>query len=55
MKGYITGAGSALLALLIAPEHPLLAIAAAGVATVVVLAFWTGLVRVEWTVRHPGK
>lgn len=45
MKGRITGAGSTLLALLLMPGHPLLAIAAAAVATVVILAFLTGFVR----------
>lgn len=48
MKGYTTGVGSALLALLLMPGHPVFAIAVSALTTVVILAFWTGAVRIEW-------
>ena len=47
MKGYITGVASVLVAMPLIPNHPVLFIVAVVLASVVILAFWTGLVRVE--------
>lgn len=48
MKGYITGAGSALVAMPLAAEHPALFVLVTVSVCVIVLAFWTGFMRVEW-------
>lgn len=47
MKGFITGVGSALLAWPLVEKHPSLFILVTALLSVAILAFWTGLVRVE--------
>lgn len=47
MKGFLTGIASALLAFPLLENHPMLFVLATVLLTVIVLAFWTGLVRVE--------
>ena len=47
MKGYMRGVASELMAMPLMANHPVLFIVAVVLASVVILAFWTGLVRVE--------
>lgn len=47
MKGFITGVASTLLAMPLLPGHPVLFILATVLLAVIILPFWTGLVRVE--------
>lgn len=47
MKGFLTGAGSVLLATFLLPSHPVLAGAVATLVTVIILVFWTGIVQLR--------
>ena len=48
MKGYLTGAISALLASPLLPSHPVLYVATTTGLIILSLSFWTGAVRVAW-------
>lgn len=49
MKGYTTSVVSFLQAMPLLPNHPALFVAVTVLMTVVILAFWTGAVRLEFT------
>jgi len=46
-KGYIAGVVGVLMAMPLMANHPVLFIVATVLLTTIILAFWTGLVRVE--------